>query len=651
MSKDVFRRPVFHLILITVLGLLVYSNTFDAPFQFDDISIVVNNQAAKEFDQSVFMLRQVGYFSFALNYKAHGFDVRGYHAVNLLVHILSAVLLYLLVRLTFRTPLMADSSLREKSGHVALLSGLLFVCHPVQTQAVTYIVQRFASLSAMFYLASLVLYVRYRIGTIVRSTTGTDSSREFGVRRKTASVLLYLASLLCALLAMKTKEMAFTLPLAIVMYELMFFRGGFKSRLLHLGPLFLTILIIPLTLFSLNVSLGDVLERITEATRMQTGMSRLEYLFTEFRVITTYVRLLFLPVGQNLDYDYPMYGSLFEPRVFLSFMFLLGIFGLGVYMLRRSRTAAAGRLAAFGVFWFFLTLSVESSIVPIVDVIFEHRVYLPSAGVFVAVAAGVCLLSNRLSGVWTKAVAGILVTVVVALSGAAYARNNVWRSEISLWEDVVGKSPRKARPHNNLGKAYNEAEMVERAIEHLKRAISLDPELYKAYNNLGNALRAKGLIDRAIREYRICLGLRPDYAEAHNNLGNALRAKGLLDMAEEELKEALRLKPDSAESHNNLGIIYRAKGMTDKALDHYDEALRIRPDYAEAHNNLAVLYAYDGFRKRAIGHYLEAIKLRQDFADAHYNLATAYRDEGMIPEASEHYQRAIILKPALRNTP
>jgi Tfp pilus assembly protein PilF len=618
MQMDIFRRPVFHLVLITVLGLLVYSNTFDAPFQFDDISIVVNNQAAKGFDQSVFMLRQVGYLSFALNYKAHGFDVRGYHAVNLLVHILSAVLLYMLIRLTFRTPFMADSSLREKSGHVALLSGLLFVCHPVQTQAVTYIVQRFASLSAMFYLASLVLYVRYRIGTIVRSTTGTDSSREFGVRRKTASVLLYLASLLCALLAMKTKEMAFTLPLAIVMYELMFFRGGFKSRLLHLGPLFLTILIIPLTLFSLNVSLGDVLERITEATRMQTGMSRLEYLFTEFRVITTYVRLLFLPVGQNLDYDYPMYGSLFEPPVFLSFVFLLGIFGLGVYMLRRSRTEAAGRLAAFGVFWFFLTLSVESSIVPIVDVIFEHRVYLPSAGVFVAVAAGVCLLSNRLSGVWTKAVAGILVAVVVVLSGTAYARNNVWRSEISLWEDVVRKSPENARGHNNLGNKYI----------------------------------SEGKVDKAIQHYLLALEARPwirpslrDYTEIHYNIANAYRDSGLLDKAIEHYKESLRIDFNNLDAYNNLGMVYFSKGLTEKAITYYQAAIELDPDYAEAHFNLAEAYWAKGLVDKSIENYKAFLEYRLDYAEAHYNIGVAYEAKGMTGKAENHFRMALELSP------
>jgi tetratricopeptide (TPR) repeat protein len=645
MKTEIIKTPAFNLVLIALLGLIVYSNTFNVPFQFDDIGSIIENPVTREFDYRAFIDRYVSYSTFALNYRLHGMEVAGYHAVNLAVHIATAILVYWLVILTFRTPIMSESSLKENSGHIALLSGFLFVCHPVQTQAVTYIVQRFASMAALFYLLSLVIYVKYRLGMLVRSSG-------FEIRREAGSVLLYVASLLCAVLAMKSKETAFTLPLAIVMYEFMFFEGRINKKLLYLGPLLLTILVIPLSLTFLRLSPYEALNRIAELTRVHTEMSRLEYLFTEFRVITTYIRLIFLPVNQNLDYDYPLYSSIFELPVLLSFIFLLGIFGVGICMLMRSRREAAGRLVAFGIFWFFLTLSVESSIIPIVDVINEHRLYLPSVGVFIALALGGFLLTRRISrNALRRTSAVVLVAVILIMSAATYARNTVWRSEISLWEDVVGKSPRKSRPYSNLGKAYQEAGMVDKAIAHMLTAINLDPTRFPVYYNLGNAYREKGLIDMAIKQYILCLERKPDYAEAHNNLGNAYRAKGLLDMAEAALKEALRLKPEYAEAHNNLGIVYREKGIYDMASESYKEALRLDPDYAEAHNNLAVLYAYRGATDKAIRHYLWAINLNPDLADSHYNLAVLYRGEGMLEDAARHYSFAISLNPAFRNAP
>jgi hypothetical protein len=289
-----------------------------------------------------------------------------------------------------------------------------------------------------------VLYIKWRL-----------TSKKAGSSFSGRSLLYYVASIASAVLAMKTKEIAFTLPVVIFLYEWMFFEGRLKKRMLYLIPFFLTMLIIPLSLIGLDTPLGDLISDVSQATRVDERISRWDYLLTQFAVVVTYLRFVFLPINQNLDYDYPIYNTFLTPRVYLSFLLLLAVLGLGVYLLWRSRTGnRAYRLIAFGIFWFFITLSVESSIIPLMNVIFEHRIYLPGVGFLTALTAGTFLLLTRFGQKPLPAagMAGFAIVISV-FSAAAYARNNVWRTETALWQDCVAKSPQKARPHNNLGLA------------------------------------------------------------------------------------------------------------------------------------------------------------------------------------------------------
>jgi tetratricopeptide (TPR) repeat protein len=720
--KSLKESVALHLVLIALLGLIAYSNTFDVPFQFDDIRNIVENPLVKDFsyftDTSkaetlrhyIFLgrkTREFTYLTFFANYRLHGLNVTGYHVVNLAVHIFNALLVYLLVVLTFKTPYLLKSTLSKHSGHIALLSALLFVSHPVQTQAVTYIVQRSASLATFFYLASLALYIKWRLIKEQRILHQTQNAHAKKSMVSLSNHSLYALSLLSAVLAMKTKETAFTLPLSVAAYEFIFFEGRTGRRFFYLIPLFLTISIIPLNYMSM-ISMYKTLEELTggavEAARTQ-DISRLDYLFTEFRVIVTYLRLLVLPVNQNLDYDYPVYHSFFEPQVFLSFLFLLGVFGLGVYCLYRSRvmdrssethsshiTDHSSRLVAFGIFWFFITLSVESSIIPL-HVIYEHRAYLPSAGAFSAFAVGAFLLMERFKTRETRHIAVLsTVLLLILLSCATYARNTIWQSEATLWEDVLQKSPQKARPHVNLGNAFMSKGETERAIKHFETAAKLEPDLAETYNSLGVAYASKGLIDKAIRHYQIAVRLKPDNAEIHINLGNAFASKGLTEKAIEHYQTALRLKPDNAKAHLELsavyglrgltdktiehlrtalrlkaddaelyynlgvaygrkgltdkaGIAYGRKGLTDKAIEHYQTAIRLNPNNADIHYNLGVAYGRKGLTDKAIEHYKTALRLKPDYADTHYNLGVAYESKGLIEKAIRHFQIAVRLKP------
>jgi len=480
----------------------------------------------------------------------------------------------------------------------------------------------------MFYLLSVVMYVKARLlateRVISRQQTGVSGQergssgrRVAGDRQETSvpvtyhlsPVIYFSLSLLFAVLAMLTKTISFTLPIVIIVYEFTFFKSSIKKKLYFLLPIFLTLIIIPLSIMGTDKPLGELLSDIGERTRVQTEMSRWDYLFTQFRVVVTYIRLLFFPVNQNLDYDYPVYHSFFTAPVFLSFLLLMSIFGIAVYLLYKTRVISGQRsavsnsspsaplnpyfrVAAFGIFWFFITLSVTSSVIPIVDVIFEHRVYLPSVGAFIAVSAVVSIISERLSlksPQIKKATILICALIVVVLSTAAYARNTVWKDKKTLWEDVVSKSPKNARALNNLGALYYEENMPDMAIKYLSTAIFLKPDYVDAYNNLGLAYYKKGLYYLAKKQFANALRFDPNDAFAFNNFSIVYAAEGLYDRAIEYAQLALKIDPDYAEAHNSLGVAYGSKEMYDLALKQFSRALELKPDYFDAKNNLLVV--------------------------------------------------------------
>ncbi|HYA87589.1 MAG TPA: tetratricopeptide repeat protein [Nitrospirota bacterium] len=537
-------RPAIHIVLILIIGLAAYSNTFNVPFQFDDLDLIQSNPVIKSLDN--FFLNTSGYeynpqrcityLTFAINYYFGQYDVTGYHIVNLAIHVTNAMLVYFLALLSFnilsgqagQDPHSPEESRPNYSRMIALFSALLFAAHPIQTQAVTYIYQRLTSLATMFYLLSLVAYIMAR-------NSGASSKG----RRKATSATLYLLSITSAVLAMKTKEIAFTLPIIIVLYEVVFFRTTFKKKILLVLPILLTLVIIPISLIGINKPLGEILSDISAKSRLQTGMPRWDYLVTQMRVITTYVRLLFLPYRQNIDYDYPIYHSLLTPSVFFSFLFLLSIFGTGVYLLYRSRLSArptaagpAGnfrkgvfplpflpyyRLIGFGLLWFFITLSIESSIIPIVDVIFEHRVYLPSVGAFIAATSTLFLFVFKMKKKfpWAeKSIVGILTLAVLVFSCATIARNAIWKDTVTLWEDAAQKSPNKGRVHHNLGRAYDTNRKPREAFEQYLIATKVEPDLAEAHESLGISYVSIGAVNEARRELSIALQLDPDLSEA-----------------------------------------------------------------------------------------------------------------------------------------
>lgn len=554
--------------LLGVLGFLIYSNTFHATFQWDDLPNIVESQGAK--DPRTFLKvsapRFIGILSFAANYSIGELDEFGYHLVNLLIHIGNAFLVYLLVlRFVEASATFYDSG-RVSDRWLALCTAFIFLTHPIQTEAVTYIIQRFASLATFFYLLAVFLYLKWRLTT-------------YGYKKPQAFIpswIWYFAALVATVLAMKTKEISFTLPFMLVLVDLILVRRSGGKKWPAWIPFLLTLPIIPLShLPAFHIGGGF--------PRQAVGMDRLHYLFTEFPVIVSYLLLIVFPIDQNLDYDYPIYDSFFVPQVMASFLFLLLLAALAIYLVffrDRSLNLPGSalsvrsvlkpyefRLLGFGIFWFFLALSVESSIVPLDDVIFEHRLYLPMTGGLVSMLLGLTIPMRIVAARFWKNPVGdsysgfrffrpVMVILVLFLSYLTYERNLVWQTPYTLWKDVTEKSPEKARPHLNLGVAYYEVkESTEKAIAEYLRALVLDPVNPEADFNLGRAHDKLGRIDEAVQKYQDAISIRPNYAKARNNLGVIYMKKGLREQAVRELETSIELEPVNPATHNNLANI------------------------------------------------------------------------------------------------
>jgi Flp pilus assembly protein TadD len=558
-----------------------YSGSLDGAFVYDDRPSIVDNEAIRDLAAYVAggagarPSRYLGYLTFALNYHLGGLDVTGYHLVNLAIHLANALLVYALVRLTLRTPALARSPLAGSAPAVAFVAAALFVAHPMAVQAVTYVVQRLTSLATTFYLAALVAYARWRLAP---TTADGDA--------KTRRGAWYGFAILSAVAAMNTKEITFTLPLCVLLYERSFFGRLDLRRWLTLAPLVATLAIVPLVRMQAVTAGGGtgsgVGALLEGATRVQSEVSRWDYARTQLAVLVTYLRLLVFPVGQNFDHDHPTYTSLLELRVAGSAALLAALAALAAFLFRKGEREGTARLAAFGIGWFFLTASVESSILPIADVISEHRAYLPSVGFFLAVAVGAASLARRLRPEgWARHLAVAALALASILAVATFRRSEVWASEITLWSDVVAKSPRRARGHESLGTALGDAGRHEEAVRELTIAIRLDPGRPEPYYNLGRVLLAAGtrtedaaaLLSRAV-------AMRPDWPEAHANLAAALNALGRFPETIGLLERAPAGVAASAEARFNLAVAYAAVGDVPRARAELATLRRLSPELA-----------------------------------------------------------------------
>jgi tetratricopeptide (TPR) repeat protein len=609
------------IIIIAIVGLLVYSSSFDGDLVFDDIPHIAGSRDLHDLADvkrwwNHDPRRPIGYATLALNYNLNGLDVRSYHVTNTFIHIASAAVVYWLLLLTLARPVIAPR-LETRTRHVlSLLGALLFLVHPVQTQAVSYIIQRLASLATLFYLLSLALYVHARVHP--------DS----GTRR----VLAFAGSAVAGILAMLTKENAFTLPLAIGLYELVFLSpAGVLSRFrdarvwLAAGVLAAGLLVVPALL---KFDASRVFAAIPPEHGHTYTVTPLMYFLTQCRVLLTYIRLLVLPVNQMLDYDYPVATEHVDVRSLLSFVLLVAIVAFALWRLRRDP------LLGFGLLWFFLTLAVESSFIPIADVIFEHRLYLAMFG-FVLV-----VLSLVVRWPLPRATR-VLAVVVILLAIVSHQRNRVWRDGVTLWADVVRKAPNNVRANTNLGNEYVRRNQPAQADPYLNRAVAINPNYGEGHTNLGAYYRERGQVELAEKHLTRAVSLVPDNTTAQYNLGTFYLGTRRTVLAEQHLKQAIALAPEFAGAYTNLGLCMYEAGKDDSSIVVSERAIALNPAEFRAYTNLGRTWKRKGDLQKAVRYYEQAYALQPRALDNIVNLGNAALAMQQYSVAEDWYKRAL----------
>jgi tetratricopeptide (TPR) repeat protein len=422
-----------------------------------------------------------------------------------------------------------------------------------------------------------------------------------------------------------TKETAVTLPAVIIAHEIMFF-GKFSKRagqvLLRSLPFLLLLIVVPVFAHMSPVVTKNLLYESPPA-----GV----YVLTQMRVIAAYLRLLVWPVGQNLDYDFPLSESLLEPEVMGSALLIISLVALGI-LVRRSSP-----LIAFGIIWFFVTLSPTSSVVPLPDVIFEHRLYLPFVG-FVFVLTGILAISRKMTGIFVTA----LIVMILIFSVSTYQRNKIWRNDLTLWSDTVAKSPQKARPRVNLATSYIKIEEYDRALTELAHAISLKPDYAAAHENLGVAYFHKEAYQPAIAAFERAIELDPDHPSAYYSRGEAYMRLEQTDLAIKDFQKTLSINPSHLSARNNFGLMLAEKGEYPKAIGEFETVIRLEPKHKEATFNLARSYTLSGQVNRAVRQYEKVIDLDAGFLEAYHNLGILYLNLlGRPDEAKRCFEMAL----------
>ena len=497
------------------------------------------------------VLRPLGYATFHWNHGLDGFEPRWFRVVNIAVHAangwLILVLLLELGRALEGRGLMSAASVR----FIAVCSALVFLAHPLAVESVTYIVQRFTSLGAFFVLLCLVFYFK---------AVAADGWRRHGLKA---------GAVAAALLGMLTKEDVVVVPLLAVGLDWLVVGTRLRTTLWRALPLLITLPVVPVMVMAVSAAQNGGEWSLEQAMHIvnlrEKPWGHWQYVITQWTVMVEYLRMIVWPSGQNLYPQWPVYQSVTEGPVLRAAAMLLGMFGVVCWLRGRRWMGGQGRLVFAFVLWFFGTISVSSGLVPLPDMMAEHRSYLPSIGVLVAL---VCVV-DRL-----RQVPGVLPgpvwvgAAVLALSLATCLRNEVWRTDVSLWEDTVSKSPAQHGAWNNLGTAYYEA----------------------------------GRFEQAERAFRKSLEIEPRYLGARCNLSGTLVRLKRWQECHEVTTELLNSNP---KARRNLDLIYNA-GIALAGLERFEESMQImegilnhQPDHFFANKLLGMLHHHQQHPRRA----------------------------------------------------
>ncbi len=630
-NQDVLIIPrEIKLILLLVflsIGLVIYGKTLDDQFHFDDYHVFAN----LTFDQLVQKCHHPNRFfphlSFLINRYVHGSNVHGFHVLNILIHVFNA---YLVMYLIYQVNLLYPKDKNDKDSnqpsriiYVSSIAGLLFLVHPLATQSVSYIGQRYTSIAACFYLASLICYIKARL---IR-----QSRMPFLTR---SHLMWYSFCFISAVCAMLSKEYAVTLPAIIILIEYFFIQPDFNAmtkRSIYLVPVISTSLVIIIMHFNITHLASETgsLHRLM-ATSIDQHLPRWApdeiprhvYFISQIPIIVrVYLKLFFFPCRQNIDHDFLIVDSFSNGNVLISMTVIISFAILSILSFKKLR------LISFGILWFFITIAPTSSIVPNSEFVGEHRTYLSMIGmIFLFVEFFKYCHYKRISLI-------LSICLITILGYLTLQRNDVWRNDIALWQDSVKKSPNKARPWFALGVAFERSKQWESAKTAYLKSINIFPSYSLALNNLGNIHQQIGELNAAINSYKKALDFNSDYAEAHYNLGLIYNKQNKLGLALASTQKALTLRPGYIEATYNLGMVYEKLNRLQAAINQYKTVLQFDGTHEAAHYNLGIIAIKSANTDIAIFHLQNVLTRNPSHIHALIALANLYLDSGKFTAA------------------
>jgi tetratricopeptide (TPR) repeat protein len=633
------------LAILIAAGIACYANSFGSPFVFDGIVYVKENQSLNSLwpgNYSVSLNRPVGFLSFALNRAWGGDDVWGYHAVNLAIHVVAAWLLFDLVRRTLSRGRLAARYAAHAWG-LALAIALIWLVHPLDTGSVTYIYQRLESLMGLFYLATLWCFA-----------TSLDAPRPGW---------WLAASVACCALGMGTKEVMVTAPLIVLWYDRVFAAASWREMLSRRG-IYYAALAATWGLLAGLMILG-ARETLRAGVFFVENISPLQYALSQPGVILHYLGLAVWPDRLCLDYGWPpaQGAAQIVPQA-LAIGALLALTAWAAF-----RWPPAGFLGGC----FFLILAPTSSLAPLRDLAFEHRMYLPLAAVVVlAVMLGYPVwrfAATRFSGRGDQpgpaarfaAVAlpvALLLAIVAALGWRTVRRNADYRSNVAIWRATAQTSTNPTRAHGNLATALLDEGNAAEAIRESDLALEHQPDFWLVYLTRGNAYDKLGDYPAAVNDFNEVMRLRPDDFRAYINRGDAYHKQKNDPAAIQDFSQALELLSNTDDASINVaqlkgkclanrGFVHAELHQYEAAADDYSQAIRLGYELPESYAKRGAAYARLGRLDAAIQDFNRAIELNPRGAAAHAARAAIYEQLGDYDRAARGYGDYLQLQPSV----
>ncbi len=597
-----------------LLIVLAYSNSLHSAWHMDDFHTIVNNTHL-HLDKITWanlagiihpgpaigtITRFVARLSFAVNWYFSQDKVVPYHLVNLLLHLAVAFFLFRTIILLYRTPVLCKTEART-ACFAALFTTLLWAADPVQTQAVTYIAQRMAVMAALFYLLGIYNYLKFRFA-------GSPTARTM----RAAAVGV------CFFLALGSKENAATLPLTLLFIEVIFFARGSSGQthgraLLVLGIGLTVVLLVCCYLWA------DTGRGITLFSGYQDRYFTLrERLLTELRIVPYYLSLVFYPLPQRLSiaHDITLSHSLFSPvSTFFSLLLIGFLLFVAVWRLQRNP------IFSFAILFFFLNQLIESTIIPL-ELIFEHRNYLPSLFIFWPVVSGIGYLVFRTfrdRKIMAVCLQGGLLALVLLFCTSTFIRNSTWRTDAALWSDARYKAPGRARPLFNLGEMAENDQRFDTALADYAGSLSLtvsSPKYFRSYtySKIAGIYHRQGKTSKALAAMKQAMQIIPGIPYFLYTTAGILFQADRPKEAEAYLTRLVRNGQAGPKTHALLGRIYLVTGRNSRALAELATAVRKEPEPAVS-ADFALSLA-------AAGHFDDAGKVLDLLADQGFSSCT-----------------------------